>query len=53
MAKYIVLKEFTDKHTKEKYNKGQEIEMTVKRAKEAEVNLEKHGGQFLERVDSK
>lgn len=39
MAKFIVKHEFRDIHTKEIYSAGQEIEMTVKRAKEAEKNL--------------
>jgi hypothetical protein len=51
MAKYKVLETFRDKHTKELYEVGEEIEMTVKRAKEAEKNLAKHGKVFLERVE--
>ena len=50
MAKYIVLRNFRDKYTKEMYNKGQEIDVTVKRAKEMEANLKKYNDKFLERV---
>lgn len=53
MAKYKVLKTFRDKHTKEVYEAGQEIEMTVKRANEAMKNLKKYNGEFLERIDNK
>lgn len=53
MANYKVLKEFRDKETKELYKAGKEIEMTVKRAEEAEKNLAKFGGPFLERTDKK
>lgn len=53
MARYRVLKRFKDKYTKEIYEAGQEIEMTVKRANEAMKNLKKYGGEFLERVDNK
>ena len=53
MAKYKVLKTFTDKETREVYKEDQEIEMTVKRANEAIQNLKKHGGEFLERIDNK
>lgn len=65
MAKYKVKIGFRDVHTKEDYSAGQEIEMTVKRANEAEKNLtqavedlkakgketEKYESGFLERVD--
>lgn len=50
MAKYRVLKPFIDIETKDVYDKGQIIEMTVKRANEAMKNLEKWGGEFLERI---
>ncbi len=53
MAKYKVLKTFRDKYTKETYEKGQEIDMTVKRAEEAIKNLKKYDGDFLERIDNK
>ena len=52
MAKYKVLKTFRDKYTKETYEKGQEIDMTVKRAEEAIKNLKEYGGDFLERIDN-
>ncbi|MGH1804735.1 hypothetical protein [Enterococcus gallinarum] len=51
MAKFKVLEQFRDKHTKELYEVGEEIELTVKRAKEAEKNLAKHGKIFIERID--
>lgn len=51
MAKYKVLEDFRDKYTKELYKVGAEIEMTVKRAGEAEKNLAKHGKVFLERIE--
>jgi hypothetical protein len=53
MAKYKVLKTFRDKYTKETYEKGQELDMTVKRADEAIKNLKEYGGDFLERIDNK
>lgn len=53
MAKYKVLQKFRDKVTKEVYETGQEIEMTVKRADEAIKNLKKWDGEFLERVEEK
>lgn len=53
MAKYKVLKLFRDKETKEVYQAGQEIEMTVKRADEAAESLKRWGGEFLERTDNK
>ncbi|MGG4156173.1 hypothetical protein [Peribacillus muralis] len=48
MAKYKVLKTFKDIHTNEVYNPHQEIEMTVKRAKEVEQNLD---DSYLSRVE--
>lgn len=51
MAKYKVLEDFRDKHTEELYTAGTEIEMTVKRATEAEKNLAKHDKVFLERIE--
>lgn len=53
MAKYKVLQPFRDIKTGELYEKNQEIEMTVKRAEEAEKNLSKWEGKFLERIDNK
>lgn len=53
MAKYRVLKRFRDKETKEVYEAGQVIEMTIKRANEAIENLKKYGGEFLERINKK
>lgn len=53
MAKYKVLQKFRDKNTKEVYEAGQVIEMTVKRADEAIANLKKWDGEFLERIDNK
>lgn len=53
MALYRVLQPFRDKKTKERYEAGQEIEMTVKRAEEAIRNLKKWDGKFLERIDNK
>ncbi|MFS0932115.1 hypothetical protein ACFDAA_05870 [Enterococcus casseliflavus] len=50
MAKYNVLKKFRDKETKEVYEAGTVIDMTVKRAEEVAVNLD---GSFLERVEEK
>lgn len=48
MAKYKVLKEFKDIHTKEIFLKDETIEMTVKRAAEVEKNLD---SSFLVRVE--
>lgn len=53
MAIYKVLQTFRDKETKEVYEVGREIEMTVKRADEAVRNLKKWDGEFLERIDNK
>lgn len=50
MPKYRVLQSFRDIKTKETYEKGQIIEMTVKRANEAIKNLKKWEGEFLERI---
>lgn len=50
MAKYKVLKQFRDIHTKKIYEPNTEIEMTVKRAEEVAKNLD---GSFLERIDNK
>lgn len=50
MAKYKVLKEFRDIHTKKVYKKGQTIAMTEKRAKEAAENLKQWGKGFFEPV---
>lgn len=48
MAKFEVLKKFKDKDTKEVYEKGTEIELTVRRADEVSDNL---GTSFLKRLD--
>lgn len=50
MAKFEVKKAFQDVYTKEVYEKGATIEMTVKRADEVEKSLDE---TFLERVDEK
>lgn len=49
MAKFKVLKRFIDKDTKDLYEVGQEIELTVKRSEEVNRKL----GDALERVDNK
>lgn len=46
--KYEILKTFRDKHTKEVYKVGQEIDILVKRAKEIEKNL---GTGYVKRKD--
>lgn len=48
MANFKTLKTFRDIHTDQIYQKGAVIEMTVKRAKEVEKNLD---DTFLERVE--
>ena len=48
MAKFKVLKNFRDIHTNEIHKENTEIEMTVKRAKEVEKNLD---DSFLERIE--
>lgn len=48
MAKFKVLKTFRDIHTQEVYTEDTEIDMTVKRAKEVEKNLD---GSFLDRIE--
>jgi hypothetical protein len=53
VAQYKVLKSFRDKYTKEVYEEGQEIKMTVKRADEAMKNLKIYDVGFLERIDNK
>lgn len=50
MAKFKVLQDFKDIHTKETYNAGQEIELTEKRAKEVVANL---GSDFLVALEVK
>lgn len=50
MAKYNVLKKFRDKETKEVYEAGTVIDMTVKRAEEVALNLD---DSFLERAEEK
>lgn len=50
MANYNVLKKFRDKETKEVYEAGTVIDMTVKRAEEVAVNLD---DSFLERAEEK
>lgn len=50
MVKFKVQKRFQDVHTKEVYEVGQVIDITVKRSKEVESNLD---GSYLERVDEK
>lgn len=46
--KHTILKSFRDKYTKELYEKGQEIDLLVKRAKEIEKNL---GSGFIQKKD--
>ena len=46
MAKFKVLRKFRDKHTKEIYEPGAIIDMTVKRSKEVEKNI---GKSYIER----
>ncbi len=46
--KYTILKSFRDKYTKELYEKGQEIDLLVKRAKEIKKNL---GSGFIQKKD--
>lgn len=46
-----ILKPFRDIHTKEVYAAGDVLEMDETRIAEAEENLAKHGGSFLETVD--
>ncbi len=46
--KYTILKSFRDKYTKELYEKGQEIDLLVKRAKEIEKKL---GSGFIQKKD--
>lgn len=53
MAVYKVLQIFRDIETKEVYEAGQEIELTVKRAEEATKRLKVYKGEFLERIDIK
>lgn len=48
MAQYKVLQTFRDTHSKEIYEENQIIEISVKRAKEIEKNLD---GSFIERIE--
>lgn len=48
MVKFKVQKRFQDVHTKEVYEVGQVIDITVKRSKEVESNLD---DSYPERVD--
>lgn len=45
-----VLKDFKDTHTKELYTAGAEIEMSEERFAEAEANLAKYGGGYIEAI---
>ena len=51
MAKYKVLKPFTNLDTNETYSVDQEVELTVKRADEIISKLKAHDGEFLERSE--
>lgn len=53
MAKYRVLKRFRDIKNGKVYKPNTVIEMTVKRAKEAENNLKEFGGSFFKRIEEK
>lgn len=53
MAKYKVLEVFRNKETQEVYKAGEEVELTVKRAKEIEENLKSYNKNFLERLEVK
>ena len=53
LAEFKVLQPFKDIETGERYETGQVIKMTVKRANEAIKNLSKYDGEFLERIDNK
>lgn len=48
MTKFEVLEKFRDKHTKEVYEKGAQIELTIKRSEEVVTKL---GGGFLKRLE--
>ncbi|MDT2842613.1 hypothetical protein [Vagococcus lutrae] len=48
MAKFEVLERFRDKHTKEVYEKGAQIELTIKRSEEVVTKL---GDGFLKRLE--
>lgn len=48
MAKFKVLKDFRDIHTKEIYEANSKIEMTVKRSEEVIKNLD---ASFLQRIE--
>lgn len=50
MAKFNVLKTFRDKNSKEVYEEGAVIDLTVKRADEVAKNLD---DSFLERIEEK
>lgn len=50
MAKYKVEKVFKDIHTNEVYKVNQVIDMTLKRAKEVESNLD---SSYLSRIEDK
>ncbi|MCD5183857.1 hypothetical protein IV471_00925 [Enterococcus gallinarum] len=52
MAKYKVLRVFTDVHTKETYRVDQEINLTKERFGEIEKNLEVFGGGFLKPIEA-
>lgn len=53
LAEFKVLQPFKDIETGERYETGQVIKMTIKRANEAIENLKKWDGKFLERIDNK
>lgn len=51
LAEFKVLQPFKDIETGERYETGQVIKMTVKRANKAIKNLKKWDGEFLERIE--
>ena len=54
MAKFKAKRDFTGYKEKRRFKKGEEIEMTVKRAKELQANVDKnfpHVGEVMERID--
>ncbi|MEB7460972.1 hypothetical protein ACYCKH_11640 [Staphylococcus capitis] len=55
MAKFKVLKPYTDIELNRKLNENDEVEMTVKRSEEVEKTLSEKGfdGPFLERIREK
>lgn len=54
MAKFRAKRDFTGYKENRRFKQGEEFEMTAKRAKELQANVDKsfpHAGEVMERID--